>query len=124
MHVMMVMILSTLPLRLLSKFTTRLVSPQIIQPRKPPLTPQSMELTQRMLMLGSVRRHVSFEIAAFAVEVHLADGTVHLVATVVSRHVLVADVLVREGFGTVGECAFEGAFGGVGMVFVVVGRCG
>ena len=80
-------------------------------------------------MLGSVRRHMPLEITALAIEVHVADWAVHFIPAVVGRHVGVADVFVDEGFGAVGECAFEGAFGGggddgevgcVGMFVVVV----
>ena len=106
---MMVMMSSTLALRLLPKLTTRLMSSQIIQSRKPSLAPHPMILAQHMLVLRSMRRHMSFKVAAFTVEVDLADGTIHLVAAVVARHVLVADVLVSKGLRAVRQCAFEGS---------------
>ena len=120
---MMVMVMylihsQPLRLRLLPKLATRLMSPQVIESRETPLTPQSMILAQCMLMFRPMRRHMSFEIAAFTVEIHVADGAVHFVPAVVGRDVFVADVFVRERLGTVGECAFEGAFVRVFVVFM------
>jgi hypothetical protein len=128
MNMMMVMmplpLTFSLPLQPLPKLTTRLMPPQIIQPREPPFTTQVVKLAQHMLMLGPVRGHVALKVAALAIEVDAADWAEHLVAAVVRGHVLVADVLVLEGFGAVGECAFEGAFGGGGMQMVFVFVCG
>ncbi len=94
---------------LLSKLATSLMPAQIIEAGKPPLTPQTVELAQHMLVLGSVRGHVAFEIATLAVQILSADVTVHLVALVAACHVLVADLLVHEALKTAGERAFERA---------------
>jgi hypothetical protein len=88
---------------LLSNLTTSLMSAQIIQPGKSPLTPQAVKLAQHVLVLGSVRGHVAFEIAPLAVQILSTDVAVHLVALVAARHVLVADLLVHETLETAGE---------------------
>jgi hypothetical protein len=78
-----------------------------------------MKLAQHVLMLRFMRRHMSFEIGPFAIQVNFADRAVHLIPTVVSGDVFVADVLMHEGFVTAGEGAREA---GVSMVFVCMVR--
>jgi hypothetical protein len=64
---------------------------------------------------------MSAEITPLGIEKLVADVAVHLVAAAVRRDVLVADLLVHEGFGAAGKGAFERAMfvgkAGVGEVF-------
>ena len=62
-----------------------------------------------MLMLRLMTRHMPFEITSFGVQPLIADIAVHLVSIVAAGDVLVANLLVHEGFGAAGESAFEGA---------------
>jgi hypothetical protein len=95
----------------LTPFAARLMPPQIIQPGKPPLTPQMVELADHVLMLRPVTGHVPLEVAPFGVQPLLADVTEHFIAVVAAGDVLVADLLVHEGLGAGGVGAFEGAIG-------------
>lgn len=92
----------------LAKLTTRLVPPQVVQSGKSPLATQAVKLTQHVLMFWSMRGHVPFEVAPFAVQVLTADVTVHLVALVAGRDVVVTDLFVHEALGAAGERTFEG----------------
>lgn len=95
----------------LAKLATRLVAAQIIHPGEAALAAQTVELAERVLVLGPVRRHVPLEIRPLAVQVLAADVAVHLVAVVARRHVLVAHLLVHERLGAARERAFERALG-------------
>jgi hypothetical protein len=76
----MQMIMVMMHRRFLTELATALVPPQIIQPWKPSLASQMMPLTYQMLMLRSVARHVSPEIAAFGIEECVADVAPRFVA--------------------------------------------
>lgn len=108
----------------LSKFTASLVAPQIVQPGESPLTTQTMELAQHVLMLRAMCRHVALEIRSFAVQKLAADVTVHLVPIVRGCDVLVAHLLVHERLGTARECAFEEPFAVIGCGGGWVRGCG
>lgn len=91
----------------LAEFTAGLVSSEIVDAGKASLAPQCVELAQHVLVLRAVGGHVAFEVGPFAVQVRVADGTVHLVAVVARRDVLVAHLLVHERLGAAREGAFE-----------------
>jgi hypothetical protein len=107
--------------RLLHKPTHTLMPPEVIQPWKPPLTPQMMPLANHMLMLGPVRRHMSAKIAPFGIQKLAADMAVGLIRAGMGRKVFVQDLFVHKGLLAAREGAFEGAvfFGlGAGEVFL------
>ncbi len=81
---------------LLEKLTARLMPPQIIQPRKSPLTSQMVKLADHMLMLRLMACHVPFKVTSLGIQPLLADVAVHLISVVAAGDVVVAHLLVHE----------------------------
>lgn len=104
--------LATSQRRPLAKLTARLVASQIVEPREFSLTAEMLVLAFHVFVLGPVRGHMAAEIGAFAVEPLVADRAVHAVAARVRGQMVVADLLVGEGFAAAGVRAFPGEFFG------------
>lgn len=83
---------------------------QIVQAGEPLLTAHVLESTSHVLVLWSMTRHVSAEIAALAVQPLMTDRTVHAIPTVMARQVVIANLLVHEALGATGKGAFPRPF--------------
>lgn len=92
---------------LLAIFAAPLMSPQVVQSRKPSLAAQMVPLADEMLVLRFVARHVPSEVGSFGVQELIADMAVSLVLTGMRGEMRHQHLLVHERLGASGESAFE-----------------